>query len=109
MKNIILVVILSVLCSACSITTHYIQSNAQKYSPTNPDNIKVYSNDIILDNYIVIGSLATLTQGDGESAIMELKKEASEIGADAIIALRLDKLNSISQGTEASGIAVKIN
>ena len=109
MKKIVLVSFFAIFTSACSITSHYVQSNAKTYPPTSANVIKVYSNSDVLENYMVIGSLVAFVQGDGEKAILELKKEAAGMGADAIIALKLDKLNSFSQATEASGIAVKVN
>ena len=109
MKKLLLVGAFAMLSSACSIKSHYIQSNAQTYPSTNISEIKVYASSEVLENYTVIGSVVSFVQGNGEHAITELKKEAAVIGADAIIALKLDKLNSFSQATEASGIAVKIN
>ena len=102
-----LITFISVLCSACAITTHYVQSDSKEYPSTNSEDIKVYANSKVMNNYIVIGSLATLVPGNGDQAVKELKKEAAKIGADAIIALELDKINSIANSTQALGVAVK--
>jgi len=107
MKKLILIALISVLCSACAITTHYVQSDSKQYPSTNVEDIKVFANSDVMDNYIVIGSLATHVPGNGEQAVKELKKEAAKIGADAIIALQLDKINSIASATQATGVAVK--
>ena len=107
MKKLMLITFISVLCSACAITTHYVQSDSKGYPSTNSEDIKVYANSKVMNNYIVIGSLATLVPGNGDQAVKELKKEAAKIGADAIIALELDKINSIANSTQALGVAVK--
>jgi hypothetical protein len=109
MKNIVLSSLVVVMCSACSISTHYVQTGAKKHTPTNPNDIKIYADSNALNNYTIIGSVATFTQGDGSKAAIELKKEAAALGANAIIAFKLDKLNSIAQATEASGTAVRVN
>ena len=78
MKKIILIAAILAFCSACTITTHYVQTNAKEYSSTNPETIKIFSNSDVLDNYVVIGSVASHAPGDGVKAVKELKKEAAK-------------------------------
>lgn len=109
MKNIVLGFLVALTCSACTVSTNYVQTDAKKHTPTNYESIKVYTDSRVLDNYIVIGSVAAFTHGNGNKAAIELKKEAASLGANAIISFKLDKMNSIAQATGASGVAVIIN
>ncbi len=109
MRKLLIITAMAFLTSACSITTHYVQTGAQVYPATNPSSIKVYANKKVYKNYTVIGSVASHTPGDGNKATAALKEEAAKIGANAIIAFKLDKINSVANVTEASGTAVRIN
>lgn len=106
MKKLFLILSLALLTS-CVIKTHYIQDDAQAYDKSDATSIKVYTGLDTGSEYNVIGSVAVDAPGNGEAAIKELKKEASKLGADAIIKLELTKIASFAQRTGASGVAVK--
>lgn len=108
MKNIISTLVLSITLSSCSISTYYAQDTSIKCTPTSIENIKLFSNDINKE-YIVLGSIAVDATGSSISAEKLLKKKASKIGADAVIYCKMTKLNSFTQRTGISGVAIKYN
>lgn len=108
MKNIISALIISITLSSCSISTYYAQDTSMNNTPTSSENIKLYSNDINKE-YTVLGSIAVDATGSSIAAEKVLKKKASKIGADAIIYCKMTKLNSFTQRTGISGVAIKYN
>ncbi len=103
--NIIFFIFVLVITS-CSITTHYVQSGSQSYPESNYEEIKIYSGEPEGD-YTVIGSLVTYAAGDENMAAKTLRKEAAEVGADAIIHTELYMLNTYSKTTGMTGVAIK--
>ena len=95
-----------IIFSGCAFSTHYIQNGGQKYPETNMNNIMVYTDEPAND-YIVIGSIAADAPGDYNAALTKLRQEASEIGADAVIYVKLNKVSTYSARTGISGVAVK--
>lgn len=95
-----------VLFASCAITTHYVQSGSQAYTKTSKDVVKVYSG-VPDKEFIVIGSVAADAPGDQNSALDELKEEASKIGADAVINVKFSTLTTFSNRTGLTGTAVK--
>jgi|LakMenE18May11ns_1017448.scaffolds.fasta_scaffold9894063_3 hypothetical protein len=104
MKNILYLSILFAFVS-CSIKTHYVQTGSKTYPPTEPTNILIYSKNPERQ-YDIIGSVAIFAAGE-KQAVKVLRKKASELGADAIIDITLDKISSPSQATGISGTAIK--
>jgi len=107
-KKIIPTAVLLISLSSCSISTYYAQNESANNNPTAIENIKLYTNNAPKE-YIVLGSIAVDALGSAKSAEKFLKKKASKIGADAIINCQLTKLNSFSQRTGISGVAIKYN
>jgi hypothetical protein len=109
MKNIrpFICLVFILFFSSCTITTHYLQEGAKAYPATTPDKIKIFSGEKAEKDFIVLGSVAVDTPGDGESAATALKQEAASLGATAIINVRLTKVASSTPRTGASGTAVR--
>ena len=102
-----ILLVASIILSSCSYYTYYLQTGSSIQQETTPASIKIYSNDIQQD-YLIIGSVAADVVGSGDNAVKYLKKKASKLGADAIIEVELVKINSYSQRTGISGVAVKL-
>ncbi|MCG9794113.1 lipoprotein [Flavobacterium algicola] len=108
MKKIITTFVILLSLSSCSISTYYAQDETAATTPTTQENIKLYTNNVE-QKYTVLGSIAIDAVGNTQSAEKFLKKKAAKIGADAIIYCKLNKLNSFSQRTGISGVAIKYN
>lgn len=112
--NLFILLTLILLTVSCS-TVSKIQTDDVKISvlpPTNPDLVEVYSTIVAKKSYIIIGQLVASADAgeDSEIAVKLLKEQASIVGADAIIDMRL----AISMGywtnsIKATGTAVKYN
>lgn len=105
---------LILITSSCS-TVSKIQTDDVKmtvYPPTKSELVEVYSTKVVAKTYKIIGQVvASADSGeDSEIAVNLLKEQASLLGADAILDLRL----AISMGywtnaIKATGTAVKYN
>jgi hypothetical protein len=108
MKKTLIALLVSLTClTSCSYYAYYCQTGSAPLTETKPDVIKIYSGDIDKE-YVVIGSVAADVNGDADAAVKYLKKKASKLGADAIIKIELTKINSFSQRTGISGVAVRM-
>jgi hypothetical protein len=101
------ILLISLLFIGCGYSSHFVDDAGSTYPASNPDDIEIYSGDIEAD-YEVIGVIASDVVGDGEKATKRALSEASKIGADAIIFVKLTKLNSFAQRTGLSGVAIKL-
>jgi hypothetical protein len=109
MRNLAIVLGISLLglLPACAVNTHYLQSGAEIYQPVPPEQVEVFVKAPAGRQYIVIGAVAVDQVGKAETAIKALQKEAGNLGANAIINLKLTVLHSFSSGRSgASGVAV---
>lgn len=110
--NILLVAAMSVIAlSSCS-TGGHIRTADSSRSPamTSPSEIKIYSTNDIGRPYETVGAVVANADGgnDAREAIKELRNQASLIGADAVVGLRLE----VNQGfweaaVRATGVAVR--
>jgi len=73
-----------------------------------PERVKVFSEEKIPFKYEVIGSVAVDALGGGDEAKRALQERAGQIGANAVIDVRLTKINSFTVRSGASGTAVRI-
>ena len=105
-KLIISLFLLSTMLTSCYYS-FYPQTGAVIYPATNPQDIEIYSGDIDQD-YFIIGSIAADVIGDSDAVVKHLKKKAAEIGADAVIRVELNKIDSETIRTGISGIAIKM-
>jgi hypothetical protein len=105
---IVLLIGIAVLFSGCTIATHYLQSDSKNYPEVPPEQVKVFSEEKIPFKYEVIGSVAVDALGGGDEAKRALQERAGQIGANAVIDVRLTKINSFTVRSGASGTAVRI-
>ena len=99
--------------SCSSVATLRTEDNGNfMVNKTNASNVKVYSTADIGIEYKVLGQVVASADAgtDSEKAVSLLKKQAAEIGADAIIDLRLEIDAGYWQNSiKATGTAVKYN
>lgn len=109
MRNGKLISACLLLATGCAIQTHYYQDGVTKpETSVVPDSVKVYSGSVPTGMaYQVLGSIAVDRFGDGDAALELLREEASAMGADGVIEVRLTKMNSFAQRTGLSGVAIR--
>jgi uncharacterized protein YbjQ (UPF0145 family) len=110
--KILLLLVSGVILVSCSTTHLLTDDSTQQYSPGNPENIVVYTQVDINRSYTIIGEVIAIVEAfsDDPVYIDHLKREAAQIGADAIINLKLDLGDGMLTNTiTASGTAVKFN
>jgi Putative heavy-metal-binding len=104
-------ILITVSCSTVSkIQTDDVQLSG--LIPTNPELVQVYSTKVATKNYKIIGQVVACADAgeDSEIAVKLLKEQASLLGADAIIDLRLAiSMGYWTNGIKATGTAVKYN
>jgi hypothetical protein len=89
--------------SGCSYSTFYVPTDRLVYTPTSPASVGVSSQKSIKQPHKLLGRVAAITWGGGESARSAIQEEAAKIGANLVIDLRLERAFG---RTSASGIAV---
>lgn len=94
---------LSLLLSGCSYSTFYVPVERLVYQPTNPASIAVSTQKTVGRPHKILGRVATITWGGGDSARAGLQEEAARLGANLVIDLRLEKGFG---RTSASGLAI---
>lgn len=113
-KLLILMTLTFIMLSCSSVsrikTDDNVLSNLVK---TNPELVEVYSTkDAAAKSYTIIGQVVACADAGHNSkiAVDLLKEQASHLGADAIVDLRLAiSMGYWSNGIKASGTAVKYN
>ena len=95
--------LLSLALSGCSYSTFYVPVERLVYQPSNPAAIAVSTQKTLSQPHKILGRVATITWGGGDSARENLQEEAARLGANLIIDLRLEKAFG---RTSASGLAV---
>jgi len=114
MKQILLSCLLLVIILVGCSSVAYIKTDdvPDEFTQTpNPDDIKVYSDDREEWDYYVIGQvIADADAGkNAETAVALLKKQAANLGADAIINLRLEIDTGYWQSAiKATGTAIML-
>jgi hypothetical protein len=91
------------LFSSCSYSTFYVPPERLVYPPTSPAAVAVSSQKLVHQPHKILGRVAAITWGGGESTRMALQEEAARIGANLIIDLRIERAFGRTAG---SGIAV---
>ncbi|MFL5812255.1 MAG: heavy metal-binding domain-containing protein [Bdellovibrionia bacterium] len=99
------------LLSSCSTGGHLRTADSSR-SPakTSPSEIKIYSTSNIGRPYETIGAVVANADGgnDSSQAIKELRNQASLIGADAVVGLRLEVNEGFWEASvRATGLAVR--
>ena len=106
--------VLIVFFTSCS-TVSKIQTDDTKISeivPTISDQVEVYSTKVTPKSYKIIGQVLACADAGKNSkiAVDLLKEQASLLGADAIVDLRLSiTMGYWSNGIKATGTAIKYN
>jgi hypothetical protein len=91
--------------SACSYSTFYVPTERLVYPPTSPAAVAVSSQKSVTSPHKILGRVASISWGGGESARSAIQEEAARLGANLIIDLRLERAFG---RTAASGIAVLV-
>jgi hypothetical protein len=82
----------------------------EKYPISDPEKIEVYSLDDVGRPYVKIGAVVVSADagGNADISVRQLKREAAQLGADAIINLRLEiGYGYWTNAVRSSGTAVK--
>lgn len=79
-----------------------------KLKPVPPEQVKLYAGEPPRPPTLLLGSVAVDSLGDGEAVGNAARREFGPIGADAIIHVRLTKLNGYVLRTGLSGLAVRM-
>ena len=101
------------LVGCSSVASLRTSDNTEQFAATSADQITVYAiKPKTITNYITLGEvIASADAGtDAEVAVNLLKVEASKLGADAVINLRLEiDMGYWSNAIKATGTAIKTN
>lgn len=91
------------LLSSCSYSTFYVPVERLVYQPTTPASVAVSSQKSVKQPHKVLGRVAAIGWGGGDSARALLQEEAARLGANLVIDLRIERAFG---RTSASGLAV---
>ena len=106
----ILLMILGVCLTGCSVAHMSTNDSDIKYTPTDSEKIEVYVSGGISSEYTILGEVvASVDDFDGGPVSVKiLKKEASLLGAHAIINLKLEIGHGyFSNSVIAKGVAIR--
>ena len=98
-----LIGVLGLALSGCSYSTFYVPTERLVYTPTSPASVAVSSQKTVRQAHKILGRVAAITWGGGESARAAIQEEAARLGANLIIDLRIERAFG---RTSASGLAV---
>ncbi len=107
MRLTMILFVVAVVVGGCTGYGTYTLSD-EKLPATNPRDIKVYALTDAGGNYAVIGYISVYisdAQDAGDDLKEKLKVRAAQIGANAIIAFKLNQ--AVSGGGGAEGIAIR--
>jgi len=91
------------LFTSCSYSTFYVPVERLVYTPTSPASIAVSSQKTVRQSHKILGRVAAISWGGGDSARAAIQEEAARLGANLIIDLRIERAFG---RTAASGLAV---
>jgi hypothetical protein len=106
MRKIVFLSSLILFLNSCTISAYYIQEDFSTYSQTIPSEVKIITTDVDED-YKVIGSIAVAADGNNKRIKLFLQEKAADLGADAVIFVRLNKMTSSDSYIGLSGVAIK--
>lgn len=89
--------------SSCSYSTFYVPVERLVYPPTSPAAVAVSSQKSVKQTHKILGRVAAISWGGGESARQRIQEEAARLGANLIIDLKIERAFG---RTAASGLAV---
>ena len=93
--------------SGCAASTVYRQPGAPSLAPTAPADVRIFAGEP-RGSHVILGSVAADKLGDAADAVLLLREKAASLGADAVINVRLTKIDVASGRTGLSGTAVKL-
>lgn len=105
MSKLLLVFLTVFFLQACTHATFYVPRENSVYEPMDADSVAITNMASLDRKHVLVGRVAVLAWGNGESARRELQKVAAKIGANAIIGLKTQKG---FMRTAASGMAVLV-
>ena len=109
MKKILIIgMLVLILFSGCTINSHYNLTGKQT-NFSDPLRIRVYSGIPANLEYKILGLVAVDVPGNSTAAMSRFKREASFLGANAIIDVKLTKIVTWGARTGLSGVAVLVN
>jgi hypothetical protein len=94
-------------CELPIVHVHAINAGAQLKAVPEKQ-VKLYAGEPPRPPAVVLGSVALDVIGDGDDAAAEARRVFGELGADAIIHVRLTKLTGYVLRTGLSGLAVRM-
>lgn len=96
---------LALLCTGCSYSTFYVPTERVVYAPQSPAAVAISSQKSLQLPHKILGRVAAISWGSGESARAAIQEEAARIGANLIMDLRIERGFG---KTSASGLAVLV-
>lgn len=100
----VLVTAAILLCS-CSYSSFYVPTERLVYPPTSPASVAVSTQKWLSQPHKILGRVAAIRWGSGESARAAIQEEAARLGANLILDLRIERGFGKSS---ASGLAVLV-
>ncbi len=95
----------TLLLSGCSYSTFYVPTERLVYPPSSPAAVAISTQKTISQSHKILGRVAAISWGGGESVRGRLQEEAARLGANLVIDLRMEKAFG---RTAASGLAVLV-
>ncbi len=95
----------TILLSGCSYSTFYVPTERLVYPPSSPAAVAISTQKTISQSHKILGRVAAISWGGGESVRGRLQEEAARLGANLVIDLRMEKAFG---RTAASGLAVLV-
>ena len=102
-KKLRLVLLAPFFFSACSYSTFYVPVERLVYAPSSGASVAVSTQKTVKAPHKILGRVAAIAWGGGDSARDLIQDEAARLGANLIIDLRLERGFG---RTSASGLAV---
>lgn len=90
---------------SCSYSTYYVPTERLVYPPTSPASVAVSTQKWLNQPHKILGRVAAIRWGSGESARAAIQEEAARLGANLILDLRIERGFGKSS---ASGLAVLV-
>lgn len=91
--------------TGCSYSTFYVPAERLVYPPSSPAAVAISTQKTIAQSHKILGRVAAISWGGGESVRGRLQEEAARLGANLVIDLRIEKAFG---RTSASGLAVLV-
>ena len=97
--------IITCLLSSCAYSTFYVPNERLVYPPTQPSSVAISSQKTVVAPHKILGRVAAVHWGDGESVRAALQEQAAKLGGNLVIDFRLESSFLMTAG---SGLAVMV-